>query len=184
MNEVVKNASSSSKAGSSPGLYPAERLAAEAERLEREHDAIEQAKRRLFARMDMLSSGHVALKTEMVSHVREAQQLGSRIEALEERGHREIEAAWADIKARRVALVDVRVNLALSRKAHNSDPRHQINMIADRVSRLLEEADAIKEDVKDIYAEAKGAGFDAAALRAAVAVKRVDLRRSRRGASG
>ena len=69
-------------------------------------------------------------------------------------------------------------------KAHNSDPRHQINMIADRVSRLLEEADAIKEDVKDIYAEAKGAGFDVAALRAAVAVKRVDSRRSRRGASG
>jgi hypothetical protein len=39
-------------------------------------------------------------------------------------------------------------------------------MIADRVSRLLEEADAIKEDVKDILAEAKGAGFDVAALRA------------------
>ena len=76
------------------------------------------------------------------------------------------------------------MNLALSRKAHNSDPSHQINMIADRIARLLDEADAIKEDVKDIYAEAKGAGFEVAALRAAVAVKRGDSRRSRRGASG
>jgi uncharacterized protein (UPF0335 family) len=182
MNEVVKNASSSSKAGSPPGLYPAERLAAEAEWLEREDDELQHAKRRLFAGMDMLSSSHAELKTEMMSHVRVAQQLGSRIEALEERGHREIEAAWADIKARRVALVDARVNLALSRKAHNSDPRHQINMIADRVSRLLEEADAIKEDVKDILAESKSAGFDPAALKKAIAVKRVDTRRSRRGA--
>jgi hypothetical protein len=53
----------------------------------------------------------------MVSHVREAQQLDSQIEALEERGHRDIEVAWADIKGRRVALVDARVNLAPSRKA-------------------------------------------------------------------
>ena len=75
-----------------------------AEPSEREDDELRHAKRRLFARMEMLSSGHVALKTEMMSHVREAQQLGSRIEALEERGHRDIEVAWADIKARRVAL--------------------------------------------------------------------------------
>jgi uncharacterized protein (UPF0335 family) len=83
-----------------------------------------------------------------------------------------------------VALVNARVNLALSRKAHNSDPNQQLKMTADHIARLLVEADAIKEDVKEIMAEAKGAGFDVAALRAAVAVKRVDLRRSRRGASG
>jgi uncharacterized protein (UPF0335 family) len=171
------------KAGPPPGSHPADWLTAEAERLDREGE-LHHAQRRLFARMDMLSSSHVALKTEMVSHVREAQKLGSRIEALEEKGHRDIEAAWANIKARRAALVDARVNLALARKAHNCDPTHQINMIADRVCRLLDEADAIKEDVKDILAEAKGAGFDPAALRAVVAVKRVDLRRTRRGGSG
>ena len=176
VNEVTKVATPSC------GLYPAEWLAAEAERLEREDDELQHAKRQLFARMDVLSSSHVALKTEMVSHVREAQQLGSRIEALEERGHRDNEVAWADIKARRAALLDARVNLALARKAHHSDPNRQINMIADRIARLLDEADAIKEDVKDIYAESKSAGFEVAALRAAVAVKRGDLRISRRGA--
>jgi uncharacterized protein (UPF0335 family) len=184
MNEVVKNASSSSKAGPPPGLYPAERLAAEAERLEREDDELQRAERRLFARMGMLSSRHAALKTEMASHVREAQQLDSRIEALEERGHRDNEVAWADIKARRAALLDARVNLALARKAHHSDPNRQINMIADRIARLLDEADAIKEDVKDIIAESKSAGFDPAALKKAIAAKRVDTRRSRRGGSG
>lgn len=58
-------------------------------------------------------------------------------------------------------------------KTHNSDPHHQINMIADRVSRLLDERDAITEDVRDIFAEAKGAGFEVGALKKAVAVKRM-----------
>lgn len=58
-------------------------------------------------------------------------------------------------------------------KTHNSDPNHQLNTIADRVCRLLDESDAIREDVKDILAEAKGAGFNPANLKAAIAVKRM-----------
>jgi len=53
-------------------------------------------------------------------------------------------------------------------KTHNSDPRQQVKVLADRILRLLEERDAISEDVRDIFKEAKGAGYDVAALRAAV----------------
>lgn len=58
-------------------------------------------------------------------------------------------------------------------KTHNSDPNHQLNTIADRVCRLLDESDAIREDVKDILAEAKGVGFDPGALKTAIGVKRM-----------
>lgn len=56
-------------------------------------------------------------------------------------------------------------------KTHNADAAART--IADRISRMLDEADAIKEDIKDTLAEAKSVGFDPAAVRAAVAVKRM-----------
>jgi uncharacterized protein (UPF0335 family) len=120
------------KAGLPPGLYPATWLAAEAERLEQEHDDIELAKKRVIA----------------------------------------------DIGARSTALVDARVNLALLAgssgavsavtevfERHKSPQYKRLKVIADRIFHLTEEANAIKEDIRDIYAEAKGNGYDVAALR-------------------
>jgi hypothetical protein len=136
VNEVTKVATPSG------GLYPAEWLAAEAERLEREHDAIEHAKDRLLAHTKMLLDKHDALKTEranhvrmarlsmgrahgdvdpvekaaleteMVSHVRAAQQLDIHIQELKKRSHPEVDVPCAEIRARRTALIDARVNLA------------------------------------------------------------------------
>lgn len=43
-----------------------------------------------------------------------------------------------------------------------------INSIVNRILRLTEEKAALQSDIKDIYAEAKSAGFDVKAVRVAV----------------
>ena len=50
----------------------------------------------------------------------------------------------------------------------------QIQSIVDRVERLEDDKKAIASDIKDIYAEAKGNGFDVPALRAIVKIRRED----------
>lgn len=48
----------------------------------------------------------------------------------------------------------------------------QIKSIIERILRLHEEEDALKADRRDVYAEAKGHGFDKTALGAAVSAIR------------
>ena len=50
----------------------------------------------------------------------------------------------------------------------------RLRSIVDRIERLEEEKKALSEDVKDIYQEAKSAGFDVKALRALIAERRKD----------
>lgn len=51
-------------------------------------------------------------------------------------------------------------------KGHNSKPRGeainagQLRSFVERVERLREEVAALNEDVKEVYAEAKGEGYD------------------------
>ena len=40
----------------------------------------------------------------------------------------------------------------------------QLRAYVERILRMREEASAIKQDIRDIYAEAKGSGFDKTAL--------------------
>lgn len=54
----------------------------------------------------------------------------------------------------------------MSDNGHNS--REQIRSIVERIERLEEEKKALADDIKDVYAEAKGNGFDVKALRAVV----------------
>jgi hypothetical protein len=42
------------------------------------------------------------------------------------------------------------------------DPSGKLDTIAHHIVRLMEERDALKEDISDIYAEAKGNGYDVA----------------------
>ena len=49
-----------------------------------------------------------------------------------------------------------------------------IKSFSERVLRLLEEKDQISEAVSEVYAEAKGNGFNVKALRRAVAIQRKD----------
>ena len=50
----------------------------------------------------------------------------------------------------------------------------QLNAFIERVERLEEEKKAIADDIRDMYAEAKGSGFDVKALRAIVRLRKQD----------
>ena len=50
----------------------------------------------------------------------------------------------------------------------------QLKSIIERVEKLEEEKKELAKDISDIYAEAKGAGFDAKALKAIVKMRKQD----------
>jgi uncharacterized protein (UPF0335 family) len=50
----------------------------------------------------------------------------------------------------------------------------QLRAFIERIERLEEEKKALADDIKDVYAEAKGNGFDTKALRKIVALRRQD----------
>jgi uncharacterized protein (UPF0335 family) len=50
----------------------------------------------------------------------------------------------------------------------------QLRALIERVEKLEEEKRAISDDIKDVYAEAKGNGFDDKILRKIVALRKKD----------
>ncbi|WP_217577361.1 DUF2312 domain-containing protein [Mesorhizobium sp. GbtcB19] len=48
----------------------------------------------------------------------------------------------------------------------------QLRSIVERIERLEEEKKTISDDIADVYAEAKGTGFDTKAIRTIVAMRR------------
>lgn len=50
----------------------------------------------------------------------------------------------------------------------------QLQSIVDRIERLEEEKKTISEDIKEVYAEAKGCGFNVKILRKVVALRKRD----------
>lgn len=50
----------------------------------------------------------------------------------------------------------------------------RLKSIIDRIERLEEERKHLQEDIKDIYAEAKSAGFDTKVLRMLIAARKKD----------
>jgi uncharacterized protein (UPF0335 family) len=52
--------------------------------------------------------------------------------------------------------------------------RDQLKAIVERIERLEQEKKAISDDIRDVYAEAKGNGYDVKALRTVVRVRRQD----------
>lgn len=57
---------------------------------------------------------------------------------------------------------------------HNSVSKDQLKSIIERVERLEEDKAAIASDIKDVYAEAKGNGYDVKALRRIVSLRKQD----------
>lgn len=53
--------------------------------------------------------------------------------------------------------------------------REQLRSIVERIERLEEEKKAIVDDIRDIYSEAKGNGFDTKVLRQIVTIRKQDL---------
>ena len=49
----------------------------------------------------------------------------------------------------------------------------------ERIERLEEEKKALSEDIKNVYAEAKGNGFDAKIIRKVVSMRRIDADKRR-----
>lgn len=56
----------------------------------------------------------------------------------------------------------------------NSVAQDQIKAFIERIERLNEEKTAISSDIKDVYAEAKGNGFDTAILRQIIKIRKQD----------
>lgn len=52
--------------------------------------------------------------------------------------------------------------------------REQLRALVERIERLEEEKATIAEDIKQVYAEAKGTGFDTKVLRRVIAIRKQD----------
>ena len=53
--------------------------------------------------------------------------------------------------------------------------KDQLKAFIERVERLEEEKKALSDDIRDVYAEAKGNGFDVKALRTVVKMRKQDV---------
>ena len=51
----------------------------------------------------------------------------------------------------------------------------QLRAFVERIERLEEEKRTIADDIKDVYAEAKGSGFDVKIMRKVVSLRRQDV---------
>lgn len=53
--------------------------------------------------------------------------------------------------------------------------KDQLKAFVERVERLEEEKKALADDIRDVFAEAKGNGFDVRALRTVIKLRRQDI---------
>lgn len=53
--------------------------------------------------------------------------------------------------------------------------KDQLTAFVERIERLEEEKKGISDDIKEVYAEAKGTGYDVKVLRKVVALRKRDL---------
>ena len=53
--------------------------------------------------------------------------------------------------------------------------KDQLKAIIERIERLEEEKKATSDDIRDVYAEAKGNGFDVKSLRVVVRLRKQDI---------
>jgi uncharacterized protein (UPF0335 family) len=63
---------------------------------------------------------------------------------------------------------------AATTKAATRFAKDQLKAFVERVERLEEEKKAIADDIRDVYAEAKGNGYDVKAMRAVVRLRKQD----------
>ncbi len=74
-----------------------------------------------------------------------------------------------------------------SNETHDSNESKDVGGVAgarlksfiERVERLEEEKAALMEDIKEIYAEAKGTGFDTKTIRKIIALRKMDTEKRR-----
>lgn len=59
----------------------------------------------------------------------------------------------------------------------NSETAARLKQYVERVERLTEEKDGIAEDIRDVYSEAKSAGFNTKIIRKQVARRKMDAQK-------
>jgi uncharacterized protein (UPF0335 family) len=69
--------------------------------------------------------------------------------------------------------VTATADVANESKAHRF-AKDQLKAFIERVERLEEEKKAISDDIRDVYAEAKGNGYDVKALRTVIRLRKQD----------
>lgn len=52
--------------------------------------------------------------------------------------------------------------------------KEQLRSFIERIERLIEERDALSVDIREVYAEAKGEGFDTKIMRQVVRLRKMD----------
>ncbi len=62
-----------------------------------------------------------------------------------------------------------------TRAAGPNVAKDHLRAFVERIERLEEEKKALSDDVRDVYAEAKGSGFDVKALRTVVRMRKQDV---------
>jgi uncharacterized protein (UPF0335 family) len=63
---------------------------------------------------------------------------------------------------------------ALKEEPATKFAQDQLKAIVERIERLEEEKKTISDDIRDVYAEAKGNGYDVKALRAIIRMRKED----------
>lgn len=63
---------------------------------------------------------------------------------------------------------------ALEEQPATKFAKEQLKAIVERVERLEEERSTISEDIRDVYAEAKGNGYDVVAIKTIVRLRKQD----------
>lgn len=64
----------------------------------------------------------------------------------------------------------------MTEPGHNS--KEQLRSITERIGRLEDDKKAIADDIRDVYAEAKGNGYNPKALRVIVRKQRADAKKA------
>lgn len=67
-----------------------------------------------------------------------------------------------------------KASAALSNDASHRFAKDQLKAIVERIERLEEEKKTIADDIRDVFAEAKGNGFDVKALRTIIRMRKMD----------
>jgi uncharacterized protein (UPF0335 family) len=68
----------------------------------------------------------------------------------------------------------VTASSVLDDQATHSFAKEQLKAIVERIERLEEEKKTISDDIKDVYGEAKGNGYDVKALRTIIRLRKQD----------
>lgn len=68
----------------------------------------------------------------------------------------------------------------MSEIGHNSNVTGaRLKSFIERIEKLNEEKQSISDDIKDVYSEAKGTGFDTSTIRKIIALRKMDNEKRR-----